>query len=408
MSEYFFAFHLIDYEDFRREITMFFKSVTLENYLPFTHLGNKKVHIDFVDRVCAFLGTNGCGKSSLLRALTPYSPVRTDYGQNGKIVKVIEHNGHIFELTSDFKNAAAPHSFKKDDVELNISGTTEAQKDLVEEHFGITSLIDRIMLGDFRICQTSKAERRAVFSSLYPGDLSFVIEYHKKVCSQVRACSNQLKLLKSREATLRSSIIDEAERNKLARFKEGATDLIDRIGKAEILIETQIDTFKHSIENYQDELHQSYVGWDIKDVRDEILCLKSDIINGFRSTGIRAKMRDTFDSNTIAVIAMQHDENVKNTRRQIDRLTANVTEIQSELDKFIRARADSRSEDEKDQLEARFASCQTELAEIIKKIDPVPIVVRDVDQVDTIMLEVVPYVRQWAANWMPLVERPLY
>ena len=98
---------------------MLFKSVDLCGYIPFTHVGNHHVHIDFATPVTAILGSNGCGKSSLLRILDVASPpIRTDFLKDGSIEMVVEHDGHIFTLSSDFKNTSAPHSFKKDGVQL--------------------------------------------------------------------------------------------------------------------------------------------------------------------------------------------------------------------------------------------------------------------------------------------------
>ena len=94
---------------------MLWKKITLDGYIPFTHVGNHHVEVEFDQPCCAILGGNGSGKSSMLREMTPYPSCRTDYMKDGRIEKVIEHRGHIYTLTSDFKNVTAPHSFKKDD-----------------------------------------------------------------------------------------------------------------------------------------------------------------------------------------------------------------------------------------------------------------------------------------------------
>ena len=225
---------------------MFWKSVSIDGYIPFTHAGNTHVEIDFVKPCTAFLGTNGSGKSSLLRALDIWPATRTDYLKNGKIVKVIEHGGHIYELGSDFKNATAPHSFKKDGEELNISGTSDTQRDLIAEHIGITSVVDDIISGKVKICDLTKSERKKLFSSTYPSDLSFVLEYHKKVCSQIRTFANQIKLLQSREGSLTAALIDPAEHRRLVEFREGAEEIITRIDKVNLLLENEISQLRSS------------------------------------------------------------------------------------------------------------------------------------------------------------------
>ncbi len=132
---------------------MFWKKISLDGYIPFSHVGNKHVEIEFDSPATCIIGANGCGKSSLLRimdVLTP--PTRPDFAKDGKIEMTVEHDGHLFVLTSDFKNATSPHSFKRDGVELNLSGTSDTQKDLVIEHLGITSLSNELMAGNIHIC----------------------------------------------------------------------------------------------------------------------------------------------------------------------------------------------------------------------------------------------------------------
>ena len=223
---------------------MFWKRIDIQGYLPFTHVGNKRVAVDFVEPCTAILGGNGSGKSSMLRLLTPMPATRTDFVKDGKVVKVLEHGGHIYTLTSDFSNATAPHSFKKDDIELNLSGTTDTQRDLCIEHLEWNSLIDDLMSGNIHICAMQKAQRKQLFSSAYPSDLSFVLEYHKKVCSQIKTFANQIKLLQNREGSLVSSLIDENERTRMSTWREAALSIIDRIDKVNLLLENEISQLR--------------------------------------------------------------------------------------------------------------------------------------------------------------------
>lgn len=370
---------------------MFWKSVTLDNYIPFTHSGIKHVDIDFsrCANAVAILGGNGSGKSSLLRALTPYPSVRTDFGPGGKIVKVLSHNGKIYELTSDFTNAGSPHSFKCDDVELNLSGTTETQKDLVEEHFGITKLIDDLLIGDFSICDMSKAERRSLFSALYPGDLSFVIDYYKKVCSMIRACGNQLKLLKSREATLRSSLIDESERNRLDRFKENALNLVNTIDKDILRIEENINLY--SSNNVESDLTEDrLVG-----IKDEIVSLKKKILRDYMLHGTRQKIKDNPGPASIEEIGDKHVVVASVTRERINVLTTQLGSIRDELNSFIACREMSKSLDEKDNLEQRYKQLQSDLSSVSELIgSEVPATI-DQMYIDAVESELIPYLKTW-------------
>lgn len=373
---------------------MFWKSVTLDNYIPFTHSGIKHVYIDFsrCANAVAILGGNGSGKSSLLRALTPYPSVRTDFGPGGKIVKVLSHNGKIYELTSDFNNAGSPHSFKMDDVELNLSGTTETQKDLVEEHFGITKLIDDLLIGDFSICDMSKAERRSLFSSLYPGDLSFVIDYYKKVCSSIRVCGNQLKLLKSREATLRSSLIDSDERVRLDRFRENALNFVNTIDKDILRIEENIKIY--SANNVESELTPERLAG----LKNEIINLKKKILRSYMIYGIRQKIRNNPDPSSIEEIGDDHAVIASVTRERISVLTSQLSSIRDELNSFIACREMSKSFDEKDNLEKRYKQLQSDLSSVSELIGKEAPVTVDPNYIDAVESELIPYLKTWCES----------
>ena len=51
-------------------------SIEQKGFLPYTHTGTKFLHIDFMDKVTAIMASNGFGKSSLLREISPYPPLR--------------------------------------------------------------------------------------------------------------------------------------------------------------------------------------------------------------------------------------------------------------------------------------------------------------------------------------------
>ena len=75
---------------------MFFRSIDLVGFLPFTHVGNHHVHIDFKSPAISILGSNGCGKSSLLRIMDVASPpIRTDFLKDGSIEMVVDRKSVV-------------------------------------------------------------------------------------------------------------------------------------------------------------------------------------------------------------------------------------------------------------------------------------------------------------------------
>lgn len=324
---------------------MFWQKITLDGYIPFTHVGNKHVEIEFDSPVTAILGSNGCGKSSLLRIMdggTP--PVRTDFLKDGKVEMVLTHDGHIYTLTSNFEKKDSPHSFKKDGVELNLSGTSETQKDLAYENFGITSLINDLMAGNIKVCSMQKALRKQLFSATYPSDLSFILEYHKKVCSQIRTFSNQIKLLQTREGSLMTLLLDAAEQKRLTEWSKTAQDIITRIDKINILLENEVNQLKsHPAlqENYDlgrlDDFENTLNGY-VRTYKNYLLDY---------SKGKRFGESITKESVNGLCVKLQHELQFLEEKRAA--IVINLQSIRDELDKFIKIKNTS-SSDEKDAL----------------------------------------------------------
>lgn len=383
---------------------MFWKSITLDNYLPFSHCGNRHAHLEFEDPATAILGNNGCGKSSLLRELTPYPATRTDFGKDGKIVKVLVHNGSVYELTSDFKSASAPHSFKENGVELNLSGTSDTQRDLVDEHFGVNKTMLDILAGKFKVCSASRAERKAIFSSTYPSDLSFVLEYHKKVSSDARACGNQLKLLKNREAEVRSYLIDDVEREKMERFKSSAESLIDGIDKAVLLIDTEIQRYKSISLKFSTTIYD-YTGKSKEEILSELKRLTHVILDSKRKLNLGKYMNDPNDWLCAKYAYVRSANTADNIKTKIETLKASAESLRDELNKFSAAQSAKTAASGKPELESRLHKVTDEIAAILgmfgcsssESITGVDFVQNTL--CDTIFTKIIPHLQRWAENF---------
>lgn len=341
-------------------------SITLEGFLPFTHTtGTKYLNIEFVDRVTCILAGNGVGKSSLLRALTPYPAVRTDFTKNGYIKKVIKHNSHVYEISSDFKNLSKPHSFIVDGTELNISGTYETQKDLVEEHFAITPLIDDLMSGRENICNMTKAERKQLFSATYPSDLTFVLDKHKKVCSQIRVFGNQIKLLAQREVTLKTNLMSEDQLQELNTFREQLNNVINRIDKINLLIENEISRIRTMpeytyvpcklLENPNDIISNTDYVNTLESLRSQYLryrALYPNLFHGNKDINILI--------NEASAVVSKNEEARKMFESNYDEIVEQTITTRDQLDEFNKCKQ-ATNEDEKHKLEIFIADLTSKL-----------------------------------------------
>jgi len=308
---------------------MLIRKAVVEGYIPFTHVGNKHVEFTVDQPITAFIGSNGSGKSSLLRAISVFPAIRTDYAKNGFIDLTIEHQGHVYELSSRFENATSPNSFKKDGVELNIGGTGDTQKDLVEEHFGLLPYIHEIMSGKMQMCTMVRSARKQLFSSCYPSDLSFVLEYHKKVCSNIRSIGNQIKLMQSREGTLVASQIAPEEEARLAAEKDCCVEILARIDKVNLLLENEINQLRQ-----HPYMHQQYHPEELVGVVHRLRMLREAYTSEFLDRESGKKLGDDVSLQGLSNLRIRLASELAHKEKSKEYIQSNLQDIRDELDKL--------------------------------------------------------------------------
>lgn len=210
---------------------MFITRFELHLYKPLLHNNIKHVVVDDLTQQTVLVAPNGFGKSSIMRELTPYPACRSDYEKQGKKIIEIQHEKSYYILTSDFSKINGAHSFLKDDVELNQSGTTEVQESLVAQHFGYTQVIDKLLSGEYQICSMGTAARKELIYNTYPTSLTFILDKYQALKSTIRTCSNQLKLLNERKLKLTDLLLKDETLQYFEQYRKDlnhALSVLDR------------------------------------------------------------------------------------------------------------------------------------------------------------------------------------
>ena len=308
---------------------MFFQRVCLDNYIPFSHGGVKHVEFEPHEPCVAILGGNGSGKSSLLSQLSVLPQARTLYSKNGSISLTVEHNGDLYDISSDFSKASAPYSFKKNGEELNIGGTSETQKDLVEENFGLVPYINSIVSGKAQLCNTIKSARKTLLSECYPSDLTFVLEYHKKVCSQIRAFGNQIKLLQTREGSLSSALLSPAENKRMSDIRDTYLGVIDRIDKVNLLLENEIIELRR-----HPAMQHEYHPEDLQNIEFEIEKIHRRYVAEFLDINETRHLGETIDSEHLGINYATLNTELLHLEKNKETISENLQTIRDELNKF--------------------------------------------------------------------------
>lgn len=197
-----------------------FKRITLSNI--------SYIKLTCTEKIQLLLGSNGSGKSSLLRELTPLPAVQNDYEKDGfKRIK-IENNNKIYTLTSRF-NPKQEHSFIIDNKELNTSSTTATQRELVYEHFQITPEIRDLLLSSESLSFFSPAQRRYWFTLMSNTNYDYAISVFNRAKERLRDSNGAIKILRTRLINERNTSPDKTIVSTLTKEINSLKQIIETI-----------------------------------------------------------------------------------------------------------------------------------------------------------------------------------
>ena len=179
-------------------ILMYIKSLQLTGYKRFLLSRINTLIITPDNFYQIILGSNGCGKSSLLKELSPLPGNQNDFIKGGLKSIEIEHNGDAYILTSSFTGKATHSFIRNGEEELNDGGTITVQRELVKREFGITEELHDFMSGNLTFTRMSASKRREFITSMADTDLVYAMGVYKKIATIARDNQGAIKHLQSR------------------------------------------------------------------------------------------------------------------------------------------------------------------------------------------------------------------
>jgi DNA repair exonuclease SbcCD ATPase subunit len=318
----------------------------LTRYKPFKFKNIKRLVVDMTaEDTQILIGSNGSGKSSLLRECTPFPSVRSNFEKCGSKVVELEHEGSKYILTSRFAEAHSPHSFVKDTKELNISGATKIQHELIETHLGITPDIYKLITVGYDIANMSVSNRKNLLLNLNPTNMSLILDKHKKVCSKLREYKNNLKLLYKRKKDITDKLLNE--------------DIINEIRKNQKILQAKKNTLNkwiYALETYMQTLKS-----------DNIQCKPIDI-NKLQSD-IRDIIKNSIDFSHISR-DINHDIICGEYKNRIDNTETHIQQIENDIQSIIRELSEyekytNNDTDDKDKIVNRINELEKNISNII-------------------------------------------
>jgi DNA repair exonuclease SbcCD ATPase subunit len=181
------------------------------------------------EQLQVILGSNGCGKSSFLRANTPLPPSAADYSKEGKVAVQYEHRGNIYTMTSVF-SPSQRHTFQiNDGPDINEGGTASVQRDLVKKYFNITPDIHELLIGGTRFHSMGPGERRQWFTRLSDTNYTFAISTYQKLKENHRDIVGTIKLNQARSVQEANKLLTPEQEANLRKEIEELTTLVNNL-----------------------------------------------------------------------------------------------------------------------------------------------------------------------------------
>lgn len=153
------------------------------------------------------LGSNGSGKSSLLKELNPLPINKHEFKEDGYKIIHIEKDNKKYVIYSD----KSKNSFKVNDEELNPGGTKKVQLNLIESHFNLNIKSNNVLLGISKLTTMSTNERKDWLRQMSTVDYSYSIFLYNELKQKLRDTTGFIKIINNELTQDTSMLIKDEE-----------------------------------------------------------------------------------------------------------------------------------------------------------------------------------------------------
>ena len=306
------------------------------------------------ERLQLLLGTNGSGKSSLLKELSPLPAVSQEYTKEGSKRIVIEHRGHTYILTSTFAPSQR-HSFLKDGTEeLNPGGTAAVQKELVRKEFNYTPDVHELATGAIVFTKMGPGERRYWLTRLSDTSYNYALGVYQKLKERHRDVQGAIKMNQSRAVQEANKLLSEDQELQLRAEIKEYREILEKL----LTLKSPSQYFKSDIEK---ELHH---------IEDELSTVSRQMIR-IRGKFLNLEGFDSFEAIDEKII--QISSNVNGLHFIIDRISKEIQTLQDTINALTKANINNFQEldTKRSQLTKEIESLFTRVDKDINFSDPI-------------------------------------
>lgn len=203
------------------------KKIVLIGYLRFGLRNIDYFEYTPKEKTQVILGSNGSGKSSLMKELSPLPAVPSEYRKGGRKEIWIEYRGKEYYLLSDFTQDGNAFEFVCDGVNLNPGRTVTVFKELVKSHFNYTQELHVLLTGQILFHELATNERRKLFMSMNKTDFTYAFSYFNKLKEKARDLQGTITQLQKRLSAEIEGLLTPEQEELVKRDAEGLRTILD-------------------------------------------------------------------------------------------------------------------------------------------------------------------------------------
>lgn len=233
---------------------MLINSLELIGYKRIALGGHTRFTIRPTERIQLILGTNGSGKSSLVKELTPLPAEAKEYSKDGSKTITITARGNTYVLKSWFSEGNK-HSFIKNGQEQNDGHTITVQRKLVQQEFSVTDDIHELLRNAVKFHSMGPTDRRKWFTMLSDVDYTYALGMFQRLKEAASATAGALKMAKNKLVAEIGKVSTEEEEKKLSLEVESLYVEIEKLQAQRAPLPKPVASFISEQEILMDQLY---------------------------------------------------------------------------------------------------------------------------------------------------------
>lgn len=260
-------------------------NLILKNYNRLFLNNIKTLELTPTRKINLIIGTNGSGKSSLIKEMSPLPFDKNDFNSGYKEIHIECNNKKYVLIQNDGK-----FNFIEDRKELNISGNRKVQLSLIKSKFNYDVEFHKLFTNVKNFTDMTSADRKAWLIKLSIIDYDYSLAYFKRLLSRDRDIRGTIKVMSNKLVEEQTNLLQDEVKEKYKEDLNVLNQVIDSLlvsinnnseNNKQIDIDTIIDTNDKLFSKILTSIPYSMIDSEIKEkeisIKETMFRIKSNL-----------------------------------------------------------------------------------------------------------------------------------